>query len=125
MAAMDFDHVDDDLLDGCGFDDNVFIPANEVGGVAERCFAQPKREIDKAHKESIPKKAREDNAYCVRLWGTWAESTCRSQNTGVQITPLAMLDAQQLQYWLCRLIHEARKKDGMKYTPNTLYHLVC
>ena len=33
---MDFDHVDDDLLDGCGFDidGNMLIPANEVGGVA-------------------------------------------------------------------------------------------
>ena len=46
---MDFDHVDDDLLDGCGFDGNVLIPANKVGGVAERHFAQPtnETEIDK------------------------------------------------------------------------------
>ena len=51
-AAMDFDHVDDDrcmTLDGCGFDGNVLIPANKVGGVAERRFAQPtnETEIDK------------------------------------------------------------------------------
>ena len=61
LHAMDFDHVDDDrcmTLDGCGFDGNVLIPANKVGGVAERRFAQPKNEteIDKARKESIPKK---------------------------------------------------------------------
>ena len=124
-AAMDFDHVDDDLMDGCGFDGNVLVPANKVGDIAECRFAQPKSEIeiDKAHKESIPKKTSEDTAYCVRLWDTWAES--RSQNTGVQVTPLALLDAQQLQYWLCRFIHVARKKNGMEYTPNTLYYLVC
>ena len=41
-AAIDFDHVDDGLvLDGCGFDGNVFVPANVVGGVVERLFAQP------------------------------------------------------------------------------------
>ena len=45
-AAMDFDHVDDDLLGGCGFDGNVLIPANKVGGVAERRFAQPTNEME-------------------------------------------------------------------------------
>ena len=35
MATMDFDNVDNDLLDGCGFDGNAVIPANKVGGVAE------------------------------------------------------------------------------------------
>ena len=58
---MDFDHVDDDLLDGCGFDGNAYFPASVAGGVAEQPrsrFAQPKseEEIDKARKESIPKK---------------------------------------------------------------------
>ena len=51
--TMDFDHVDDDLLDGCGFDGNAFFPASVAGGVAEQPrsrFAQPKSEaeIDKA-----------------------------------------------------------------------------
>ena len=52
---MDFDHVDDDLLDGCSFDGNVLVPANEVGGVAERRFAQPRSEseIDKARTVTI------------------------------------------------------------------------
>ena len=36
VAAVDFDNVtDNDLVDGCCFDGNTFIPANEVGGVAE------------------------------------------------------------------------------------------
>ena len=43
---MDFDHIDDDLLDGCGLDGNMLVLANKVGGVAERCFAQPRRETD-------------------------------------------------------------------------------
>ena len=43
---MDFDHIDDDLLDGCGFDGNVLVPANEVGGVAEYRFAQPRSETE-------------------------------------------------------------------------------
>ena len=51
-AAMGFDHIDDDLLDGCGFDGNVLIPANKVWGVAECRFAQPKyeTEVDKARR---------------------------------------------------------------------------
>ena len=28
-AAMDFDHVDNEFLDGCGFDSNAFFPTNE------------------------------------------------------------------------------------------------
>ena len=125
---MDFDHVDDGFLDGCGFDSNAFFPINEEGGVAEHTrsrFAQPKSEaeIDKAHEESIPKKTREDTAYCVRLWETWAES--RSLNTGNQVPPLAQMDTRELQYWLSRFIHEARKKDSREYAPITLYHLLC
>ena len=30
-----------------------------------------------------------------------------------------------MQYWLSRFIHEARKKNGREYAPNTLYHLAC
>ena len=57
VAAAVFDNVDNDVLDGCGFDGNALIPAKEIGGVAEqprRRFAQPKTEaeIDKARKES-------------------------------------------------------------------------
>ena len=59
----------------------------------------------------------------MRLWETWAEN--KSLNTGVQIPPLAQLDTQELQYWLCCLIHEARKKDGLEYPPNTLCHFIC
>ena len=59
----------------------------------------------------------------MRLWETWAKD--RSLSTGVPVPPLAHLDVQQLQYWLCHFIHEARKKDGLEYPPNTLYHLVC
>ena len=69
MDIKDFDHVNDEFLDGCGFDSNTFFPTNEEGGIAEHSrsrFAQPKSEaeIDKACKESIPKKTREDTAYC-------------------------------------------------------------
>ena len=58
---MDFEHVHDDLLDGCGFYGNAYFPASVAGGAAEQPrsrFAQPKSEaeIDKARKESIPKK---------------------------------------------------------------------
>ena len=52
----------------------------------------------------------------MRLWETWAKD--RSLSTGVPVPPLAQLDVQQLQYWLCCFIHEARKKDGQEYRPN-------
>ena len=113
---------------GVGFNSNAFFPSNEEGGVAEQSrsrFAQPKTEteIDKAREESIPRKTREDTTYCVRLWETWAES--RSLNTGIRVPPLAQLDTRELQCWLSRFIHEARKKNGREYAPNTLYHLAC
>ena len=45
---MDFDHVDNEFLDGCGFDSNAFFPSNEEGGIAEQSrsrFAQLKTDF--------------------------------------------------------------------------------
>ena len=93
---------------------------------ATKRFAPPKteEEIEKARLESIPKKTRDDTAYCVRLWMNWCE--CRTMTTGIPVPPLPILSAstQDLQYWLIRFIHEVRKKNGLEYPPNTLHHIV-
>ena len=93
--------------------------------VAKR-FAPPKteEEIEKARISSIPKRTREDTAYCVRLWLSWSEY--RTATTGVPVPSLAILSAttQDLQYWLIRFIHEIRKKNGSEYPSNTLHHII-
>ena len=88
-------------------------------------YAIPKtdEEVTKARAESVPKKTRDDTAYCVRLWTDWAEN--RNTQTNVLIPSLMQLDCQGLQYWLTRFILEIRTKKGTEYTPNTLHHIVC
>ena len=107
--------------------------ANEYAGalsstaksVAKR-FAPRKteEEIEKARISSIPKRTREDTAYCVRLWLSWSEY--RAATTGIPVPSLAILSAttKVLQYWLIRFIHEIRKKDSSEYPPNTLHHII-
>ena len=80
-------------------------------------------EILLACKESIPKRTRQDTAYCVRLWNAWSNYRCNTSK--VHIPPLTEMDANALQYWMTRFILEVRKKNGDEDPPNTLHHLVC
>ena len=89
-------------------------------------FAKPKteKEIQSARQNSIPKKTRQDTAYCFRLWECWSEY--RSSSTGIPVPTLSALSAtpRDLQYWLINFIHEVRKQNCSEYPPNTLHHIV-
>ena len=99
-------------------------PATTNAQCTSMRFALPmSEEVKKAHAESIPKKTRQDTAYCLRLWEYWAEHRCMM--TGTSVPSFMQLDRQDLQYWITRFILEVRKKDGMEYPPNTLHHIVC
>ena len=84
---------------------------------------KPRKKLTRLE-ESIPKKTRDDTAYCVRLWSSWSEY--RARTTGIPVPSLAVLSTitKDLQYWLIRFIHEVRKKNGSEYLPNTLHHIV-
>ena len=80
-------------------------------------------EVTKARYESVPKKTRDDSAYCVRLWEDWAKN--RQKVVSVEVPPLSQLDKQGLKYWLSRFVMEVRTKKGEKYAPNSLHHILC
>ena len=87
-------------------------------------FAPAVSDLDvvKAHEQVIPKRTREDTAYCIRVWDEWTK--CRLEH-GAQIQPLMTMDTSTLQHWLTYFILEVRKQNGSEYPPNTLHHLVC
>ena len=110
-AVLSFNKMDD--MSGCGSKGQC---AGAVSTATKR-FAPPKskEDIEKARIESIPKKTRQDTAYCVRLWGNWSEY--RRVTTGIQVPSLAILSTckEHLQYWLIQFIHEIRNKNGLEY----------
>ncbi len=80
-------------------------------------------DVVKAREQAIPKRTREDTAYCMRVWDEWAKS--RRERGNAEIQPLATMDASTLQHWLTYFILEVRKQNGSEYPPNTLHHLIC
>ena len=115
-----------DEVRGCGLENECAGAVSTAKLSLAKRFAPPKteEEIEKARIESIPKKTREDTAYCVRLWLSWSDY--RTATTGIPVPSLAVLSATtaDLQYWLIRFIHEIRKKNGLEYPPNTLHHII-
>ncbi|XP_064403277.1 zinc finger MYM-type protein 2-like [Halichondria panicea] len=93
--------------------------------VPQNRYAPPTTDeaVTKARAESVPKKTRDDTAYCVKLWHDWASN--RKILTDVVVPSLMGLDKKEMQYWLCRFVLEVRTKKGTEYAPNTLYHLIC
>ncbi len=73
-------------------------------------FAAPVSDttVAKARIDSVPKKTREDSAYCMRFWQEWARN--RLQAANLRVPPFSELDKQGLQYWLSRFILEIRTK---------------
>ena len=66
------------------------------------------------HAKSL--KTREDTAYCVRLWDTWAESKAENVYWCLSFTTCPA------RCWLS--MKRERIKDGMEYTPNTFTTLI-
>ena len=80
-------------------------------------------DVIKAREQAIPKRTREDTAYCIRVWDEWAKN--RRELGNAEIQSLATMDASTLQHWLTYFILEVRKQNGSEYPPNTLHHLIC
>ena len=90
-------------------------------------FADPKTEDDvaAARRASVPKKTQADTKYCMRLWNEW--TTHRNALSTAEKIPdnITTMNAETLQYWMCRFVLEVRKKDGNVYPASTLHHLCC
>ena len=52
-------------------------------------------DVVKARQESIPKRTREDTAWCYRLWEAWSRSRIE---LGAQIPPITSMETSSLQY---------------------------
>ena len=62
-------------------------PNSALAQPASGRYAKPVTddEVTKARYESVPKKTREDSAYCVRLWEDWASN--RQKVASVEVPP--------------------------------------
>ena len=57
------------------------------------CPQYTKTDVVKARQQAIPKRTREDAAYCIRVWEKWAKSRMEQ---GVEVQPLAKMDTSNL-----------------------------
>lgn len=67
--------------------------------------------------ENENKNTKKNTAWAIRIWQEWAQ-LCEIPN-------ILSLTAANLDYFLCRFILEARRKDGDHYPPRTLYMISC
>ena len=131
FEAEEFTNFDDPSLPACNaqqLPQPQPQPQSELQQLAKpqkSRFGTPKTEgeILLARRESVPKRTRQDTAYCIRLWNEWSKYRCETSE--VHIPLLMEMDAYSLQYWMTRFILEVRKQNGDEYPPNTLHHLVC
>ena len=56
--------------------------------------------VVKAREQAIPKRTREDTAYCIRVWDEWAKSRRERGNAEIQPLATVTMDASILQHWL-------------------------
>ena len=91
--AFEVIDLDDPSLLECGEPQ----PQQQLTKPQECRFGAPKNEeIALARKEFVPKRTRQDTAYCIRLWNTW--SKYRHDTTKAHIPPLIEMDPHLLQH---------------------------
>ena len=102
------------------------LPMDEQTLAPSSHFAPPmsESEVQQARVSAVPKETQKDTAWCIKVWNEWKEARNISSEEKIP-TDICNLSPQQLQHFLSRFVLEVRKKDGMEYPPNTLYHIVC
>jgi hypothetical protein len=86
----------------------------------------PETEIDNVLRDRIPIATRQNTRWGYKAWVSWAKNK-EDQDPRYAGVPLdfTIVEPQILDYWLCFFFVEARKVDGSKYAPRTLYQLAC
>ena len=74
-------------------------------------------DLEKQRNERIPKKTRQNNMFSMNVWRAWANSRNLKRETLLEKykTVPVVLDAttkEELSFWMCRFVNEARRKDG-------------
>ena len=71
-------------------------------------------EVEAAKKSAIPKNTERNTVWAVKVWKDWSASrqkSCPGQSREWPVHPY-LAPPQQLNYWLCKFILEARKRMG-------------
>ena len=135
LNAADKEFDLDELFRACSdsFEDllpNKRLKLGEANGkqcytYKQRKFALPKteEEIEQARIGAIPKKTKSDTKYCVGMWDEWRYH--RLVNFQENIPQIADTPKPALSKLLSQFVLEIRKKNGDKFPPNTLHHIVC
>ena len=74
-------------------------------------------DLEKQRNERIPKKTRQNIMFSMNVWRAWANTRNLKQETLLEKykTVPVVLDAttkEELSFWMCRFVNEARRKDG-------------
>ena len=113
---IDFNQELKSLLE---INDDVFWNMSDDTSTTDSRFSQTfsNHDLAKQKNERIPKKTRRNNSFSMNVWRAWANSRNLKQETLLEKfkTVPVVLDAitkEELSFWMCRFVKEARRKDG-------------
>ena len=113
---IDFNQELKSLLE---INDDVFWNMSDDASTMDSRFSQTfsNYDLEKQKNERIPKKTRRNNLFSMNVWRAWANSRNLKQETRLEKfkTVPVVLDAitkEELSFWMCRFVKEARRKDG-------------
>ena len=91
---------------------------------------QMSSDIAELRKAGVPVKTRAQTNWCISVWKEWAQDRLKGAKDPGELpfkldTDFTKMLPEDMNFWLCRFIVEARKRDGTEYLPNTLYQICC
>jgi len=126
IAVTDENALPHDIMEAFLLDIECELKDTQPKPAPPTHFAPPMSdsEVQQAKKFAVPRRTQKDTLWCISLWKKWREA--RNSRSEEQIpSDICKLSNHLLQRWLSRFVLEVRKKDGMEYQPDTLYHIVC
>ena len=112
--------------------ESVCCKPQPAGTDCSKRWGSPKSSsaVQSVRKSGVPEKIQNQTKWAVGVWREWA--SYRRLNTiedEEQLHPLeedfATMQTEDMNFWLCKFVIEARKKDQQPYPPDTLYSLCC
>ena len=127
------DSEDEELLKDASMllEDTPKAPASTLKKkVCDSRWGSPKTssDIKSIQKAGIPSKTIQQTEWCLSVWKDWTKYRRDVHKDPEEANyelkeAFCDMDIDSMNFWLCRFVVEARKKNGSKYPPNSVYQL--
>ena len=113
-------------------DNDSVAMASVVGTSSSSRWGSPKSSTDikKIRHAGVPVKTLQQTSWSLSVWEDWPNyrrhvTKCPEETKYELKEDFTTMDPASMNFWLCRFVVEARKKDKSAYPPNTVYQLCC